>query len=58
MKALGLLKFVGLFFKMTLLGVPMWVTTSMLALVALLAVYGYRRSKKRSEDHSAGELAD
>jgi hypothetical protein len=42
MKALGLLKFVLFFFKMTFLGVPMWVIISALALVALVAVHWYR----------------
>jgi hypothetical protein len=56
MKVLGLL--ILMFCKMSVLGVPMWVTISFLALVALVLVYWYRRFKKRSEAQSAGELTD
>jgi membrane protein implicated in regulation of membrane protease activity len=58
MKALGLLKFLGFFLKLSVLGAPMWVCISLLALVVLVTAYAYRRVKKRSEAQSIGELTD
>jgi membrane protein implicated in regulation of membrane protease activity len=46
------------FFKWSVLGVPLWVSISVLAPLALALAYWYRRLKKRSEAQSAGELAD
>jgi membrane protein implicated in regulation of membrane protease activity len=57
MKGIGLL-LAAMFFKWSVLGVPLWVSISVLAPVALAFAYWYRRLKKRSEAQSAGELAD
>jgi membrane protein implicated in regulation of membrane protease activity len=56
MKVIALL--VGFFFKWTVLGVPLWVSVSVLAPLAVALAYWYRRLKKRSQAQSAGETAD
>jgi membrane protein implicated in regulation of membrane protease activity len=48
----------AIFFKWSVFGVPLWVSISVLAPVALALAYWYRRLKKRSEAQSTGELAD
>jgi membrane protein implicated in regulation of membrane protease activity len=56
MKVFALLA--AIFFKWNVLGVPLWVSVSMLVPVALALAYWHRRLKKRSEAQPAGELAD
>lgn len=48
----------AIFFKWSVLGVPLWVSVCLLAPVSLGLAYWYRRLKRRSEDQSAGELTD
>lgn len=49
---------VVMFSKWTLLGVPLWFSASVFALLALGIAYGYRRLRKRSAAPAEGELAD
>ncbi len=46
------------FFKGTVLGVPLWFSISVVALLALGLTYWYRRLKARSEAQRADDLAD
>ncbi|MCV7408212.1 hypothetical protein AWC05_18900 [Mycobacterium florentinum] len=47
-----------MFFKWSVVGVPLWVSIFVLALVGLVVAYWYRRLKKRSETETADESAE
>ncbi len=48
MKVFALLA--AIFFKWSVLGVPLWISIALRAPLALALAYWYRRLKKRSED--------